>query len=265
MNPSTAKCLLGLTSERTEGAGVATFVLIHGAWHGGWSWQKVTPYLRSAGHDVLTPTLTGLGERSHLLSPDVSLSTHIEDVVNLLFYEDLHDAILVGHSYGGMLLEAAAAAMPDRVTHLVYLDALVPDEGQSVFDVLPEAREEWTMNAIEIHGARVYPFPREYLAGWGITDPAEVAWLEARLTPHPLATEEEPLELPGPRVEHVTSCYIRCCGEPGNPVPMSRQATKAKNLGMEYFEVATGHNALFTAPRETAARLNEIASHGVRV
>src|SRR5437763_6310667 len=102
---------------------MATYVLVHGAWHGGWCWQRVTPLLRAAGHEVYTPTLTGLGERAHLGTPDVGLATHVEDIVTMLEYEDLTDVVLVGHSYAGMVITGVAHAVPSRLTHLVYLDA----------------------------------------------------------------------------------------------------------------------------------------------
>src|SRR5215211_1043953 len=116
---------------------MATFVLVAGAWHGGWCWRKVTPLLRAAGHEVFAPTLTGLGERSHLAHPDVGLTTHIQDIVNLLEYEDLNDVVLVGHSYSGMVITGVAEQVPGRLAHLVYLDAFVPENGQALVDLLP--------------------------------------------------------------------------------------------------------------------------------
>jgi pimeloyl-ACP methyl ester carboxylesterase len=113
---------------------MSTFVLVHGSWHGGWCWRKVTPLLRLAGHEVYTPTLAGLGEHAHTLSREVNLETHIMDVVNLMQFEDLKDVILVGHSMGGMVIAGAANASPDRIRQLVYLDAVTPSDGQSLFD-----------------------------------------------------------------------------------------------------------------------------------
>src|SRR5438128_128006 len=104
---------------------MATFVLVHGAWHGGWCWKRVTPLLRAAGHEVYATTLTGLGERVHLASPNVGLALHVQDVVGVLEYEDLRDVILVGHSYGGIVISGVADRVPERLRHLVYLDALV--------------------------------------------------------------------------------------------------------------------------------------------
>src|SRR6266550_3724430 len=109
---------------------VAVFVLVHGSFHGGWCWQRVVPVLRAAGHGVYTPTLTGLGERVHLASPDVGLSTHIEDIVNFILWENLHDIVLVGHSYGGMVVTGVADRIPGRIKHLVYVDALLAENGE---------------------------------------------------------------------------------------------------------------------------------------
>src|SRR4051812_30047626 len=111
-----------------------TFVLVHGAWHGGWCYDEVAKRLRSEGYDVYTPTLTGLGERSHLLSPEINLDTHIQDVLNVIRWQDLETIVLCGHSYGGMVVTGVADVVPDRIASLVYLDAYVPRSGESVWD-----------------------------------------------------------------------------------------------------------------------------------
>src|SRR4051812_39309312 len=116
--------------------GKITFVLVHGAWHGGWCWKKVLPFLTSAGYEVFTPTLTGLGERSHLLSPQINLDTHIKDIIAVLEYEDLKDVILLGHSYAGMVITGVAVQSGMRLAHLVYLDAVIPENGKSFKDYL---------------------------------------------------------------------------------------------------------------------------------
>src|SRR5437763_8418345 len=115
---------------------MSTYLLVHGGWHGGWYWGRVTPLLREAGHEVFTPTLTGLGERAHLLSPEIDLDTHIRDVLGVIKYEDLHDLILVGHSYAGMIITAVAEQAVARLRHLVYLDAFIPENGESLIDVI---------------------------------------------------------------------------------------------------------------------------------
>jgi pimeloyl-ACP methyl ester carboxylesterase len=165
---------------------MTTFVLVHGAWGGSYGWHKVRPILQQAGHDVFTPSLTGLGERAHLASPEVNLSTHIEDVCNAIWYEDVSDIVLVGHSYGGMVVTGVADRMPERIQHLVYLDAFLPADGQSLYDVRggpADAPVDW----------RVPPPHRNE----DPNDP-EVAWHNARRQPHPRATFDEKVRLSAP-------------------------------------------------------------------
>ena len=161
---------------------MATFVLVHGAWHGGWCWRKLTPLLRAAGQEVFTPTLTGLGERAHLGSPDVGLGTHVRDVAQVLWYEDLADVVLVGHSYGGLVIGGVADQVPERLRHLVYLDAFVPEHGQSMLDLGPPERRPAMQARVAAEGdgwqlPSLQPVPWEqFVRGiYRITDPAEVA------------------------------------------------------------------------------------------
>ena len=126
---------------------MATFVLVHGAWSGGWSYAKTARLLRAAGHDVYTPTLTGLGERSHLANPGITLSVHIQDVVNVLEYEDINDVILVGHSYGGMVVTGVAGKVGERLKALVYLDAFLPEDGQSLWDIAGDNAQTFYLSA----------------------------------------------------------------------------------------------------------------------
>src|SRR3989304_3920551 len=188
---------------------MGTFLLVHGAWHGGWCWKKLTPLLRRADHEVFAPTLTGLGERSHLLSPQVGLATHIRDVVAVLEYEDLHGVTLVGHSSGGMVITAVADQVPERVAHLVYLDAFVPDDGESVFDIVgPDARARFEEQARAAgDGWRVPSFP---LARWGVTDEADVRWMSPRIGPQPLAHFTQPVHLKNPGPPGFPGTYISC-------------------------------------------------------
>src|SRR3954471_5708155 len=149
-----------------------TFLLVHGAWHGGWCWRKLTPLLRAAGHQVLTPTLTGLGDRAHLLSAEVDLTTHIQDVSAVLEYEDLRDVVLVGHSYAGMVIAGVAEKARARLEQLVYLDAFLPEDGKAVKDFAP-------LNPTRDDGWRV-PVPGAP-PRFGVTDNRDVLWMEARL------------------------------------------------------------------------------------
>jgi pimeloyl-ACP methyl ester carboxylesterase len=240
---------------------MATIVLVHGGYHGGWCWKKISPSLRVHGHDVYTPTLTGLGERVHLLSPNVNLSTHIQDIANVLVSEDLNEVVLVGHSYGGTVITGVAELVPERLQRLVQLDASIPEHGQAEFDPYPEIRERWLAHAIEINGARVYlPSMPDWLINvWGIVDPDDLAWMTPRLTPHPLATMEEPISLPRNYAAQLPRSYIRCSGEPDQSTPIDKDAERALALGCDYHELETGHIAMVTAPAQLVSLLLRIA------
>jgi pimeloyl-ACP methyl ester carboxylesterase len=191
---------------------MSTYVLVHGAWGGSYGWRKVRTLLQRAGHEVFTPSLTGLGERAHLATPEVNLTTHSQDVTNAIWYEDLSDIILVGHSYGGMVVTGVADHMPERIAHLVYLDAFLPADGQSLFDMnsnggntLPRSDGDW----------RVPPLQRNEDA----SDP-EVQWHAARRLHQPRATLEEKVRLSTPLEERPFSLtYIVATGRP-EPGPL---------------------------------------------
>jgi pimeloyl-ACP methyl ester carboxylesterase len=231
---------------------MATFVLVHGAWHGGWCWKKVTPLLRAAGHEVYTPTLTGLGERAHLLSREVDLDTHTTDIVNVLDYEELTDVILVGHSYAGLVIPGVAHRLPGRVAHLVYLDAFVPRDGQSLLDLNPGSAAQQARVREEGDGWRLTPPPG---ARFGVTDEADGARLASRLGPQPFATFTQPV-----RMGHSASpaaTYILCT----QPEGFRRFAEQVRDdPGWRYRELATGHDAMVTQPRELADLLLEVAA-----
>ncbi len=224
---------------------MATFVLVHGSFFGGWCWDRVVPRLREHGHDVVVPTLTGLGEREHLASADVGLEVHTRDVLATIRYGRLHDIVLVGHSYGGMVITGVAAAAPDVVGRLVYLDGFVPRAGQSAFDILPWTREAFEAAAREHPEGLVPPFD---LAALGIASPDDVAWVEGRVTPLSLRTHAEP----SPGVpEGVRAVYLRCAqGE--------FFADLARGLAAEGWpvvELAAGHMAMVTEPAVVADAL----------
>jgi pimeloyl-ACP methyl ester carboxylesterase len=236
---------------------MATFVIVHGAWGGGWSWNRiVAPRLRGAGHEVHIATLTGLGERSHLASPEVDLDTHVQDVVNLLFYEDLRDVVLVGHSYGGMVITGVADRAPERVRQLVYLDAAVPGDGQALVDLGdPNRRRELTERAErEGDGWRipVGPVPAD--------QPPEItAWATPRRQQQPLKTFTQPLRLT--RGETTLPRAFAWCAhgkEPGSPAA-ERAARLKDDPRWRFFELQTGHNLHYSAPDETVALLRELA------
>jgi pimeloyl-ACP methyl ester carboxylesterase len=233
---------------------MAAFVLVHGGWHGGWCWKKVAPLLRAAGHDVHTPTLTGLGERAHLARPDIDLDTHLTDIANLLAYEELADVVLVGHSYAGIVIAGVAA----RVAHLVYLDAFVPGDGQALLDLIPsDAAARLAEQArAEGDGWRVPPGPPER---YGVTDLADIAWVGPKLVAHPFGTFKQPVWL-GHSVPPAAT-FILCTGRATPHLVLIRTAERVRDEpGWRYRELPTGHDAMITMPRATADLLLEVAA-----
>ncbi len=234
---------------------MATFVLVHGTGCGGWVWQKLSPLLRAGGHEVYTPTLTGVGDRSHLLGCGVDLNTHILDITNLLFFDDLSEVILVGHSYGGMVITGIAAKAPERLKGVVYFDAYLPDEGQSESDLWPAAmRAEILEDVAAGRGVRKPPS----LAFLGITDPELGEWVMARMTPHPLATYNQPAPSGNARSSELPRVFIHCTAGPTTPL-FATFATKARAGGWMVHELSSGHMGMLTAPEELAKILLQIA------
>ncbi len=232
------------TPLRARAAAGKTFVLVHGAWHGGWCWTKVASVLRGRGHSVLTPTQTGLGERAHLLSKSITLDTFVEDIVNVIKYEDLKDIVLVGHSFGGNAISGTADRMPDRIKQLVYLDAAMLENGQSVFGMLPpDVVAARTKAAQDSSGGLTIPAPPA--AAFGVTDAAQAAWLTPKLTPHPFTTFTSPLNLKNKVANGLPATYIHCTDPEYGPLQASRDWVK-KN-GMKMVEIRAGHDAMVMA------------------
>jgi pimeloyl-ACP methyl ester carboxylesterase len=232
---------------------MTSYVLIHGAWHGGWCWDRVAPLLRAAGHEVHAPTLTGLSERAHLLSPQVGLDTHTEDVVRLLDVLDLRDVVLVGHSYAGQIVTAVADRRPERIARRVHLDAFVGDDGEAARDLLPETvAHHWAESAAEAGFGWLVPVRK--LSVLGVTAQSDVDWLTPKLTPHPWKTYTDPLDLTG-AVDAVPAAFVEC-------VSWMRvfraQAERARERGWPVHELDTGHEAMVTAPKALAEVLLEI-------
>jgi len=236
---------------------MATFVLVHGAWHGGWCWQKVIPYLEAAGHEVYAPTLTGLAERASELSPKVGLDTHIQDIVGLLEEKNLHDVILVGHSYGGMVITGVVDAVPERIAHLVYLDTFVPRDGESMADVSPLVIRLLRRQA-QADGWRI-----DSRGTYGVTTEPDRSWVLLKVTPQPLKTLEQPLHLKNPAiVEAVPRTHIECTSS-GFFFSLMRRILAPRALppmeaGWRLRQLPTGHDAMITAPRELADLLLEV-------
>lgn len=231
------------------------FVLVHGTGHGGWCWQKVVPTLRRAGSDAYARTLTGVSDRSHLLDCGVDLTTHITDVRNLVVYEDLSEVVLVGHSYGGMVISGVAATAPERLRQLIYLDAYVPETGESEVDLWPsEMRAEIESGATAHPGLRPPPSPESM----GIRDPALADWVRERITAHPMATYTEAVPSGSERSGALPCAYISCTEGPLTPV-FEPFAEKAREAGWPVREIATGHDAMLTAPEAVAELLLELS------
>lgn len=234
---------------------MSTFVLVHGAWHGGWCWDRVAPRLREAGHDVHTPTLTGLSERAHFLSPQVGLDTHVEDIVRLLDILQLRDVVLVGHSYAGQVVTGVADRRADAVARRIYLDAFVGADGEAARDLLPESvARHWAEAATSLGFGWLVPV--RSLSVLGVTEPSDVEWLTPRLTPHPWKTYTDPLRLTG-AVDEVPAAFVECVSWMR---VFQAHADRARAAGWPVRELDTGHEAMVTAPKALTAALLELAA-----
>lgn len=243
------------------------FVLVHPAWHGAWCWKKVAARLRASGHHVFTPTLTGLGERSHLARAEIGLDVHVTDVVQVLKYEDLRDVVLVGHSSGGAVITGVADQAPERIAHVVYLDAFVPEHGQSVFDLIAPDRRQILETLVATEGdgwllPRFAPPTWETIVRerWGVTDDGDVRWMLDRLCPTPVGHFRDPLRRTNPAGDALHRTYIRCRQFP-NPRFDQHAAMAQTTAGWSYREMATSHHPAITAPDELVdVLLNSVGS-----
>lgn len=233
------------------------FVLVAGLWHGGWAWDRVTPLLRARGHDVTAITQTGLGERSHLLSEHITINTFVEDVVNTLVWRDLRDVILVGHSFGGISVTGAADRVPERIAKLIYLDGAIMEDGETWFGLLPYdiASARIKQAKEETAGLDLPPAPVET---FGITDPKDKAFLEARMTPQPFNTFTTRLSLNHEIGNGLPVEYIACT-DPVYPPAVSAHK-RARERGWPVSELKTGHEAMVLAPVETADLLDALSA-----
>jgi pimeloyl-ACP methyl ester carboxylesterase len=230
---------------------MTTFVLVHGAWSGAHGFRLVRPLLRAAGHEVFTPSLTGIGERVHLASPQVTLTTHVQDVVNTILYEDLTSITLVGFSYGGFVVTGAIEHVADRVRHLVYLDAFVPDDG----DTLLALTGNESSPTVSLGEQWLVPPPAR-----DFDDPAEAAFANARRVAHPVGCFTEPVRVSRPLEDFpFTRTYIKATAN-GGPEAFWAAAERARRSpDWSYHEVATGHMVPVNRPDELAAILLELS------
>ena len=234
---------------------MATFVLVHGAWVGSWCWKRVRRALQAQGHDVFTPTLTGVAERSHLASRQVNLETHILDVENLMRWEELSDVVLCGHSYGGCVISGVADRVPDRIRALVYLDAFVLEAGETLAQHVPEVQYKQLLEGVNAvgEGWKVPPIPAEVFN----VNAGDREWVNRQYTMQPLATFQQPISLSGGlnRIKNVT--FILATGfVEGSPFPPFYEKAKAK--GWKTITVPCGHVVMLDLPAELTRVLLDV-------
>lgn len=232
-----------------------TYILVHGAWHGGWCWKFVKSILVLNGHKVYTPSLTGLGDRVHLVNKNINLTTHVQDIVNLIKYENLENIILVGHSYAGHVVSLVADRVKDKIAHLVYLDAVLPTNGKAF---LPQGVGEERMKVAK-HGYLMdIPDIESFL---GVPkEHTHYEWLEARLVEHPLSTLVEKVVYYNNGINGICKTFVRCRK---NQRVMNGKRDPVKTLikddeSWNYLLIDTGHDLMVTAPQETADILGQI-------
>jgi pimeloyl-ACP methyl ester carboxylesterase len=228
-----------------------TFVLVHGAWMGGWCYKRVARLLRQAGHEVYTPTLTGLGERAHLMSRAIDLNTHVQDVLGVIRCEELSDIVLCGHSYGGMVITGVAEHIAAKIRSLVYLDAFVPENGKCLFDYsLAEHSRRMRDDAAQNgEGYKITPIPAAAFA----VNAQDAAWVDAMCVKQPLATFEHKLEVTSPQIPK--RVYMIAAGWT-RPSPFQQFGARFKDdPGWQFVSFACGHDVMVDLPQELAAAL----------
>jgi pimeloyl-ACP methyl ester carboxylesterase len=231
---------------------MANFVLVHGAWHGGWCWQRVTSLLQQQGHRVHAVTLTGLGERAHLLSPAITLDTHIDDVISAVEVEELHEVILAVHSYAGMIGTAVADRLGKHLKHLVYVDAVVPKPGESWSSTQSAAVQQQRLSAAQASTRFSFPPPDPEV--FGLHD-ADHAWVKRRQTPHPGNTYQAPLDFDVHRVAAIPRTFVNCTQPALGTIEPSRLRVKDAKFwdgawlpNSNIVEIKTGHDPMISEP-----------------
>jgi pimeloyl-ACP methyl ester carboxylesterase len=233
---------------------MATFVLVHGAWHGGWCWSRVTPKLLALGHNVFTPTMTGFGERSHLLSPEIGLDTNILDIENVIIWEDLSEVILVAASYAGMVTTCVADRMPERISALVYQNAFIASDGVSQNDLLPEWRKVMIEENIEDDWCMPPPDPKLF----GVQSSDDRDWIRSKMTPQAAKSFRDKARVTGAHCSVTNRTYIRATGYPNET--FDRYLNEAQSDPTWRAEVLnTSHDAMITLPNEIVQIFIEVS------
>jgi pimeloyl-ACP methyl ester carboxylesterase len=231
-----------------------TFVLVHGAWHGGWCWRRVADLLQKQGHKVFTPTMTGLGERSHLIDAKVNLATHITDIVNVIKWEGLRDIVLVGHSYGGCIISGVAEQTGDAIGSIVFLDAFVPENGDTLATKASQPVREAIAGLVE-KGEKVM---KPVSAAVFRVNEKDRTWVDAMCTPHPVATLTDKITITGARDRIAKKAYIRAKGYPSVPFDGFQERLKA-NAAWRIYELPCGHDVMVDMPDRLSEILVEVA------
>jgi pimeloyl-ACP methyl ester carboxylesterase len=234
-----------------------TFVLAHGSWHGGWCWKRVADRLRARGHAVYTPSYTGMGDRAHLLSKDITISTFAQDLFQVIESEELTSVVLVGHSFGGVPISGVADRIPDKLAHLVYLDSVLVESTRSAFSYYPPGEVEARIKAAEktTNGVAV-PVPQQLPAVWGLGkegDP-DYDWVRRRLSPHPLQTYTTALTFRAPIGNNVPRTYVHCT-QPSHPVLEDSRRLVRSWTGWKWVDLPAPHDAMITHPEAVVALL----------
>jgi pimeloyl-ACP methyl ester carboxylesterase len=240
------------TSAQAQ-ASAKTFVLVHGAWHGGWCWRRVSDLLEKRGHKVFAPTMTGLGERSHLLDAKLNLATHIADIVNVIKWEELKDIVLVGHSYGGLIISGVVESVGDKIGSIVFLDAFVPDNGDALAAKASEPVREQIATAVQNGEIAMKPVPAAVFR----VNEKDRAWVDGKCTPHPLATLTDKISLTGARERVAKKAYIRAKGYPSVPFDAAQERLK-RDSAWRVTELPCGHDAMVDLPDQLVEILLEL-------
>jgi pimeloyl-ACP methyl ester carboxylesterase len=231
-----------------------TFVLVHGAWHGGWCWRRVSDLLESKGHKVFTPTLTGLGERSHLMRAGIDISTHATDVISLMKWERLSNVVLCGHSYGGMVVSLVAEQMADKITSIVFLDAFVPENGDSMFELTNQTVRD-SLTAATARGDLGVPARP---AAAFLVNEKDRTWVDSLTGAQPIGTMTEKLKLTGARETIGKKSYIRAAAYPNPGFDKALNRVKMDKTWRTY-DVPCGHDVMVDMPERLAEILLEVA------